>query len=123
MVSDLEDFLNEVSGDDEDDVDDADDVAAPEFARNVFNLVIAKLRVSCDKLAKQTLNQPGSVQWQDEPGEMLSLTRYTISFHSSISASNVFDFKRCLMSTQQNNPALLFRQLIPIFLSPETRTL
>lgn len=35
---------------------------------------IASSSVSSDMLAKHTLNHPGSVQWQDDPGEIFSLT-------------------------------------------------
>lgn len=85
-----------------------------------FNLFIASFRVSSDMLAKHIRNQPGSLQWQDEPGEMFNPTWYTIFFHSSISASKVLEWRRCLISTQQNNAALLSKQLIPAFCRPET---
>lgn len=39
-----------------------------------FKRCMASFRVSSDMLAKQTRNQPGSVQWQEEPGEIFSLT-------------------------------------------------
>ncbi|OAY84425.1 hypothetical protein ACMD2_01994 [Ananas comosus] len=40
-------------------------------------------------LAKQTLNHPGSEQWHEDPGDMLSLTSCNISFHSLSSPSLV----------------------------------
>lgn len=81
---------------------------------------IATSSVWSDILAKQTLNQPGSSEWQDEPGEMFRPTSHTIFVHKECSASNVLDFKRCRKSTQQNKPPLLFKQPIPAFFKPET---
>lgn len=80
-------------------------------------------RVSFSIFAKQTRNQPGSAQWQEDPGETFNPNPQTIFFHRSISASNVTEFSRSRISTQQNNPALLFKQCIPAFFSPETSTL
>ena len=87
---------------------------------NDFNLRTASFNVDSDILAKQTRNHPGSVQWHDDPGEMFKPTSYTIFFHSCSSDSNVSDSNKCLMSTQQNSPALVSRQLIPAFCKPDT---
>ena len=73
---------------------------------------IATSNVSSDMLAKHTLNQPGSQQWQEEPGDMFKPTLQRIFIQSSFSASKVVaEPNKCLMSTQQNNPALLFTRM------------
>lgn len=69
-------------------------------------------------LAKQTLNQPGSEQWQDEPGDIFSLTSCNINFHSFNSSSFVCSFNKSFKFIQQNNPAFPSKHSIPIFRRP-----
>lgn len=65
-------------------------------------------------LAKQTLNHPGSEQWQEEPGDILSFTSCNIIFHNPNSSSLVFSFNKFPKFIQQNNPAFPLRHSIPI---------
>ena len=78
----------------------------------------ATWRVSSLMLAKQTLNQPGSEQWHDEPGEMLSFTSWTIASQRANSLSLVWLSKNGLKFIQQNNPPFPFKHSIPAFFRP-----
>lgn len=51
-------------------------------------------------LAMQTLNQPASLQWKEEPGETLSFTWLIITLHKAISPSKVRSLIRWRKSIQ-----------------------
>ncbi|WVZ25741.1 hypothetical protein V8G54_004285 [Vigna mungo] len=68
--------------------------------------------------AKQTLNQPGSEQRHEDPGEMLSFTSCKKAFQSSSSPS-LFAFSNSgLRFIQQNSPAFPFKHSMPTLLKP-----
>ncbi|PON42133.1 hypothetical protein PanWU01x14_284400, partial [Parasponia andersonii] len=64
-------------------------------------------------LAKHTLNQPGSEQWHEDPGEILSFISPRIESQSFNSPSLVGSSKSGLKFIQQNSPALPFKHSIP----------
>lgn len=79
-------------------------------ARILFSAIST---VGSSMLAIHTRNHPGSEQWNDEPGEMFSLTSLIMTRQRAISASEVFSVRRWLKSIQRNRPAFLCKQLIP----------
>lgn len=88
------------------------------FPINALILLSATSTVSSSMLAKQTLNQPGSEQLKDDPGDTLSFTSWMITLHSFNSASNVCSLRRLFRFIQQNSPALLGNRLMLTSSSP-----
>lgn len=68
--------------------------------------------------AKQTLNHPGSEQWQEDPGEIFSFTSHSIEFQRANSPSLVCSSNNGLRFIQQNSPAFPFKHSIPALFSP-----